>query len=573
MARAPWVTDAIHLAGERFVEQCLRNDGSLFTPARAIWTGPTIGDFYERFVVNEQVSGGDFLERLERQLEGASEPTIQLAAEVLFFYSLTSDDTGPDFKSHTVDTILGWMEAPVFVPDELSGAYESGLAEIGLAKTQKWQQIRFLLEFAQAWKQLIHGEQKRLLADPWEFREFVKGVPKHSASVQVEALLYLVSPDEFESVVSPRHKQMIRDAFASLPGVAEADNVDRALQAVRRTLEKSYGDHFTFYRPGIRPIWEDDEGDWRPFVDWAAKLFRSEGFDAEERDDKLVVAERMAAAREALLRGDASWPALVKTALATKPNNLTNWRDHEPFYRWCQEAPEEAALALRALWEEPSAKPAVDRFLELIANGQIEAEGGRISVASVLLMGADSARFPPFRPEPVRLACRLLGHEVSFGGSERYAAFLELLDELRVRLLLRGVELRDRLDAQGLAWWITSAEPPAEWSEEERRAFLAYRDGSVEPVEASRAWLIRGANNHGVNMLPQWFEERFVSISSRPTATTSTLRARPGTRPGTTRIGRQRFDARSNGLTESDPPRAWLCEPCRRASGRVCARF
>jgi len=64
----------------------------------------------------------------------------------------------------------------------------------------------------------------------------------------------------------------------------------------------------------------------------------------------------------------------------------------------------------------------------------------------------------------------------------RYFTFLvDILDELIRRLGERGVRLRDRLDAQGLAWWITNGDPPDEWSEAEKAAFLAYRGSDPPP--------------------------------------------------------------------------------------------
>ena len=100
-----------------------------------------------------------------------------------------------------------------------------------------------------------------------------------------------------------------------------------------------------------------------------------------------------------------------------------------------------------------------------------------------------------------------------------YKAFVSLLDELRIRLLARGVELRDRLDAQCIVWWFVKNGPADSWNDEDKRAFLAFL-GSGETIEPEvqvapmpeKAWLIRGATVPGKNMVPEWIEEGFVSI-------------------------------------------------------------
>jgi len=64
--------------------------------------------------------------------------------------------------------------------------------------------------------------------------------------------------------------------------------------------------------------------------------------------------------------------------------------------------------------------------------------------------------------------------------ARRYVVFLDLLDELAERMEARGIPVQDRLDAQGLIWWITSAAPPEDWPEAEKEAFLAYQRGKGE---------------------------------------------------------------------------------------------
>lgn len=69
-----------------------------------------------------------------------------------------------------------------------------------------------------------------------------------------------------------------------------------------------------------------------------------------------------------------------------------------------------------------------------------------------------------------------------------YASWVSLLEELRLRLLARGVGMRDLLDAQGVAYWLVTA-PPEDWSDEEKEAFEHFRhrevgseNGSDEPT-------------------------------------------------------------------------------------------
>ena len=342
MPRAPWVGAAVYAAGERFVEQCLREDDSLFTPGRPIWAPGTLDDFHERFVVHEKTEGGSFMERLKEQLDGADDDTIQLTAEILFFNYLCEDDTKAETKRRAIQAILGWMTSPVSIPPDLDEAFSSGLAKIGVAKAQRWQQSRFLIEFMRTWKSLEPGRRDELLGDPWVFREFLQSLPKHSASIQIEGLLHLVFPEPFESIVSPNHKRNIVQAFQGLPGVDLAENVDRNIQIIRAALASIFGEDFTFYRSRVAPIWREDPAPWREFLSWAERLYATPGFDASERDYKLEVSENVARARESLLAGDSDWPTKVREAFTSRPNNLTSWRDHEPFYRWCSESSLEA---------------------------------------------------------------------------------------------------------------------------------------------------------------------------------------------------------------------------------------
>jgi 5-methylcytosine-specific restriction protein B len=92
---------------------------------------------------------------------------------------------------------------------------------------------------------------------------------------------------------------------------------------------------------------------------------------------------------------------------------------------------------------------------------------------------------------------------------------------MRVRLLARGVELRDRLDAQSIVWWLINRVPPASWNEADGEAFKQLGGSSQSKTSAKdkevanvpdKAWLVRGANVSGVNLVPQWIEQGYISI-------------------------------------------------------------
>lgn len=73
------------------------------------------------------------------------------------------------------------------------------------------------------------------------------------------------------------------------------------------------------------------------------------------------------------------------------------------------------------------------------------------------------------------------------GAEATYADWIALLDELRLRMLAAGTTIRDRLDAQGIGWWLAQGPIPNDWPAADRAAFEAFRSGastSAAPVIA-----------------------------------------------------------------------------------------
>lgn len=703
-------------AAAQFVDECLRGDGSLFTPGRHVWAVGPVSELYRRFVENpDESKDADFVQKLRGQLEGASREVVQLAAEMLYILLLPQDTDGKT-KSKNVAAILSVSPEPIALPDDLSDALGHGIASYGAALTRRFPQYVFLLEFAREWTQLSGERRAALLSDADDFYEFVIMLPRKEASSQVEALLHITFPGDFEPIVSIDVKRKIIEAFPEHSG-DDSFPKDKRLALIRHELAKEYGDDFSFWDTGVRDRWassdiktsghrrawfirgandrgvnrvqdwlgdgyisigwgegvhlrpgmnrqeleeaieraapdatqqerqraagnmerflnlmsEDDlvvtvdgslvyvgivsgeprqlgtvedgalwqrratwvnpedpserdrwpadvqsalktqmtltdltkhiqaleallgaaAGDnWGEFLLWSSRLYENESFDRRERDYKVDAAAVLSDARTMLADGG-DWLPLIRQALGGE-NNLVNWRARATFLDWCAEQPESAIRAIGGLWEsEDVTEEAVNFFADRLESSV--APGNRVNIASVLLMGIDPTRYPPFRPTVDERARNLLGISeraksleleqgrtyrpdelaVTLGVSgrtvrgflrahfprpdqekntdwhvnadiaravadhfrpsaatatagARYFAFVELVDELFDRLRARRVELRDRLDAQSLMWWVTSSEPPEDWSEEDRAAFRAYQRGeevTIMPVQ------------------------------------------------------------------------------------------
>lgn len=219
---------------------------------------------------------------------------------------------------------------------------------------------------------------------------------------------------------------------------------------------------------------------WDKFLYWSNRFFQSDGFDANERDYKLVVAERLTDAKRLFLDHDPSWVDALGVAITAKPNNLTNWRATQPFLAWCKADPDQASLALRFLWNEDApVHQRFDQFAEVVTTTH---QRLYIAETSFIHMAMDPCAFPMHRATSVERAMNLTGYpdpkEAGIKTGEmgrRYEHFLRFLDIMMKRAGEAGIQFRDRLDAQGVSWTVTQWRPVDEWPEPDRQAFLEYQ--------------------------------------------------------------------------------------------------
>ena len=168
-ARVKWDgVEAAYAAAEAWIDRGLRNDDSVFTPGRSIWTRELLGELHHRFLDRPDDSSRPFLEKLKDQLEGSPPEVYQLMGEVLFVHYLLLDPNEPAIR-----TVLEWSPSPVNISPELVDGLQFLFINIGVAKTLIPFQLGTLIETVEQWKDLDPGARDRLLDDPWDFKEFL----------------------------------------------------------------------------------------------------------------------------------------------------------------------------------------------------------------------------------------------------------------------------------------------------------------------------------------------------------------------------------------------------------------
>ena len=473
----------VYAAAQKWVDRALRADDSLFTPGKPIWSSKWLRELRERFLDKPDAPGDNFMQKVEQQLSESSPEVYQLMGEALYFYFLIVSTRDSEAELERIETVLRWSTLPATVPKELIAALVPGLAGVGPAfHTQRHFQLGFLVEFTEQWKGLESNERARLLDEPWSFSDFAKGIKFQSRLLghipsdtlpQQSALLHLVFPDTFEGIVSVEHKGLITNAasFAHFITDQTAD-VDRKIAQVRKGVKAGLGRDFDFYDPSIRSRWDQSQsGPWDTYLRLASEFLDTGLMYEYEIEYKLKAGRELAAARDAVFDGG-EWADLVKKGLSgILVFSITQARVRD----WIRDSPEEALKALRAIWthNESSVSGRIRAFAEQLPKTVLKGAGTRMNVASVLLMGIDPERYPPFRTRAFQRAYSRTGYDLPPGEADEAALYehaLGFLDRFIEEARARGIPVRHRLDAQGLVWIVTGLEtkagvretPPAE---------------------------------------------------------------------------------------------------------------
>lgn len=230
----------------------LRSGMSAFQPDLAAWTDATASDLRARFVDRPDESSDTFLVKLRRQLTGAPDETIVLAAELLFvnMAPLVPEQIGLPKKLEILREVLSWADRRMDVHLEMEPALKGFLHGGQGFLNYRWAQFQILVLLVERLAKTDPSEREELLSDPWRFRALCfsiqDAVGHKKGRAQIHVLLFTLFPDDFQPIASAHHKHEILKAFADeLPD--PTGNDDKDLLTLSRTLEVQIGRPVDFY--------------------------------------------------------------------------------------------------------------------------------------------------------------------------------------------------------------------------------------------------------------------------------------------------------------------------------------
>jgi hypothetical protein len=205
------------------------------------------------------------------------------------------------------------------------------------------------------------------------------------------------------------------------------------------------------------------------------------GFQKGERDYKIRLASVISESRELIRDQPTQSLLLLARALHSHDDNIITWRLQKRLTDWFENDPVKAAAALRILWDEDldlgSRFAAFAHSLEEVGLGQ---PGAQLVIGSTFLMALSPFDFPPVRMEAFKTAMEFAGRDTLYtlkSAVERYRLAQSFMDAIIEESLGFGIDLRDRLDAQGVIWCVADGWPsapiPPDWVDDPLKRAIA----------------------------------------------------------------------------------------------------
>ncbi|MDE0127580.1 MAG: AAA family ATPase [Bryobacterales bacterium] len=232
-------------AAETWKRRCLIGGQSLFTE-EPWWTRRNFEELRRLYVDRPIETSETFLVKLKRQLDPGPKDLSCLWAEMEWVYRLIAQPSSmlPETKRKRIREIWSWSgrEFPgdhKLLADNVLG---SGVAHPGTSfHTRGWEEYRFFVAAMLEWFSLDGDRRRSLSQGPWEFASWLDSTQFAKGRMFRHALLFLIFPESFESIVSSKTKKDTAWHFGHYDA-KDGGPTDEALLDIRIRLERESGD-------------------------------------------------------------------------------------------------------------------------------------------------------------------------------------------------------------------------------------------------------------------------------------------------------------------------------------------
>lgn len=195
---------------------------------------------------------------------------------------------------------------------------------------------------------------------------------------------------------------------------------------------------------------------WGRFAEPVRDFVRTGALESVENSYKRKHGQILAEARRLLLAGESGW----ETKFAEGINfNLLFYVQREKLKGWIRTDSSAAESALKAIWSTESSGVAerIRNFFDKFPVDLVTGLGSRTNLVSVLLMGVDAERFPPYRATVFNEAYSAFEIDIpgkDFDEAETYEFALRFLRKLVDGSGAENLAIRHPLDAQSAVWML-----------------------------------------------------------------------------------------------------------------------
>ena len=259
--------EPILAAAELWKRQCLLGAKSLFTE-RSLWTREGFDELHELYVERAKDGSpvGAYLTGLERTVKTGSPDAICLWAEMTWVYHLiqSSSSMGATKKRARIRKIWNWSGRDFPTDHDLlnDDVLDKGVSGTGRGyNTHMGREFRYFAIVMRRWFSLEIGEREFFLHHPWDCASWLDTGEAVEKRMFRHVLLFLLFPDEFESILVGDQKREIVKVLGDGNGLESTDAVaiDREVLFIRQRLERKYPDEneIHFYLSPIKELWQD----------------------------------------------------------------------------------------------------------------------------------------------------------------------------------------------------------------------------------------------------------------------------------------------------------------------------